>query len=168
MKKPFEQEKQEVQKLNELHKDYLKREFGNNDYDRYLSKHKNHKKDVYYHNTNSQEDKMKILKTGFDIEKNEQDYPFGKGLYLGRDKNALTKFYTQNVNRPKDFTITITGKFNFLDLTNEDKLRNMLNKAELLKKNIADYTLALGFDGIRYYDPDATGEEFVLYNLKNK
>ena len=168
MKKTFEHEKQEVQELNGAHKDYLKREFGNRDYNRYLSKPENHKKNIYYHNANSKEDKQKILKRGFDLEKNEKDYPLGKGLYLGRDKNALTKFYTQNVNRPEDFTITITGKFNFLDLTNEDKLRNVLSKAELFKKNIVDYTLALGFDGIRYYDPDATGEEFVLYNLKNK
>ncbi len=27
-------------------------------------------------------------------------------------------------------------------------------------------TLLKGFDGIRYYDPLATGEEFVLYNTE--
>lgn len=82
----------------------------------------------------------------------------GRGLYLGRDKNALINFYSDNVNNPKSFVLKIVGDFNFLDL---------LDKQDFLmenRENLEEKVLSMGYDGIRYYDPDATGEEFVLFN----
>ena len=32
------------------------------------------------------------------------------------------------------------------------------------KDYMREAALDMGYDGIRYYDPEATGEEFVLYN----
>ena len=79
-------------------------------------------------------------------------------MYLGRDKKALTNFYFADVNKPQDFTLKIIGDFNFLDLVGNQKFLQE-NKDSLEEK-----VLSLGYDGIRYYDPDATGEEFVLFN----
>ena len=31
---------------------------------------------------------------------------------------------------------------------------------------VGKIVMGMGFDGIRYYDPYATGEEFVLFNLE--
>jgi hypothetical protein len=47
-------------------------------------------------------------------------------------------------------------------------------ESELLKNGIkmtnsdkvGKFVMDMGFDGIVYYDPQATGEEFVLFNLK--
>jgi len=32
------------------------------------------------------------------------------------------------------------------------------------KDNLEEKVLSMGYDGIRYYDSEATGEEFVLFN----
>lgn len=73
-------------------------------------------------------------------------------MYLGRDKNALVNFYDPDWNN-NDYIIKIIGNFNFYDGINNEIPKNPI---EVIKQ---------GFDGIRYYDSDATGEEFVLFNI---
>lgn len=120
------------------------------------AKTENYKKNIYYH-----------IITG-----TENDY---EGLYLGKDYIALTNFYGIDYidNNEKVPIQTYYGNPNFLDMTDynnfdvfkkhskeifpDEDYENGLNG---LKKMI----LELEYDGIRYYDPLATGEEFVLYN----
>jgi hypothetical protein len=95
----------------------------------------------------------------------------GNGLYLGKDKQALINFYD---NEEEGFPIdTYMGNPKWLDLADYSKYEKF--KSDLNKMNIKDtinsdkvgkIVMGMGFDGIRYYDPYATGEEFVLFNLE--
>jgi len=103
----------------------------------------------------------------------------GKGLYLGRDKDALISFYDQEKENKK--VDAYIGNPNWFDLmryedysrfieeairkygknyVEKNSLADIDIKGEMLKK----LAIEKGFDGIRYYDPQATGEEFVLFN----
>lgn len=90
----------------------------------------------------------------------------GKGMYLGRDKKALKKFY--DLENEGKAVRTFIGAPKFADLMDYDKfkafeklaIKRFGKRGNYLKK-LAE---AQGFDGIRYYDPQATGEEFVLFN----
>jgi hypothetical protein len=92
-------------------------------------------------------------------------------LYLGKDKQALINFYD---NEEEGFPIdTYMGNPKWLDLADYSKYEKF--KSDLNKMNIKDtinsdkvgkIVMGMGFDGIRYYDPYATGEEFVLFNLE--
>ncbi len=103
----------------------------------------------------------------------------GKGLYLGRDKDALISFYDQEEENKK--VDAYIGNPNWFDLmryedysrfieeairkygknyVEKNSLADIDIKGEMLKK----LAIEKGFDGIRYYDPQATGEEFVLFN----
>lgn len=104
-------------------------------------------------------------------EKEEYGSGVGEGLYLGRDKDVLVNFYGVDFNYEDVQVMVYYGNPNFLDLTDKDefnkykiyskkKFPNEDNNNELKKM-----TIELGYDGIRYYDPIATGEEFVLYNI---
>lgn len=90
----------------------------------------------------------------------------GKGMYLGRDKEAIRNFYgINNEHRP---LLSYYGEdIKWLNLTDrrefekfESKYGDMVNSDE-----IGRVVTKLGYDGIRYYDPHASGEEFVLFNV---
>lgn len=157
--KNFEEQKIEIKKLHKKYEDYLMSEYVGRNYFLNLSNPDNFIDDVYYHQANSNKEKEAILKNGFDANKvSNRNCGAGRGLYLGRDKNALVNFYADDLNNPKDFSLKIKGNFNFLDLLDD---REFLQKN---KNDLEEKVLMMGFDGIRYYDPDATGEEFVLFN----
>ena len=159
MLKSFETQKNEVKNLHKKYEEYLNLEYAGRDYSLNLSNSDNFVDRIYYHQANSQEERESILKNGFDENKVSNSHcGAGRGLYLGRDKKALTNFYIADINKPQDFTLKIIGDFNFLDLVGNQKFLQE-NKDSLEEK-----VLSLGYDGIRYYDPDATGEEFVLFN----
>ncbi|NWF89353.1 MAG: hypothetical protein HXY50_07795 [Ignavibacteriaceae bacterium] len=94
----------------------------------------------------------------------------GRGMYLGRDKKALNNFY--NCDGVVGEVIEYSGNPKFLDLTIQSTYDNFEKEAislfgkKIHNEHIQLLTLKKGFDGIRYYDPIATGEEFVLYNPK--
>ncbi len=93
----------------------------------------------------------------------------GNGLYLGRDKDALLNFYADGDDLP---VARYTGNPNWLDLLDYkdfEKFKKLLSTKGIGLVNsdeVGQYVIGLGFDGIRYYDPLATGEEFVLFNQK--
>jgi hypothetical protein len=117
-----------------------------------LAKTKNYKTNTFYHATGG------IGEAGV-----------GRGLYLGKDKKALNNFY----NSDSEFGTIIEYKGNpkFLDLVLykdfDDFEKQAIKKYGKIKHNdhLKEFTLEKGFDGIRYYDPFTTGEEFVLYNV---
>lgn len=136
----------------------------------YLSNPDNFKENTFYHYVNSLYDKRQILKKGFNVNKvREQNQGVGKGLYLGRDKETLMKFYDMNLIGDENRIIVIKGKCKFLSLLVETKLQKFLEEARKMFSDDSDYiekyTTKLGYNGIRYYDPLATGEEFVLFDL---
>jgi len=159
MVKDFKLQKLEVKKLHKKYEDYLNREYSGRNYICFLSNPDNFSDGIYYHQANSPEERKNILDNGFDETKVSNSHcGVGRGLYLGRDKKALVNFYSSDVNKPQDFIVKIEGNFNFLDL---------VENQEFLQKNkkcLEEKVLGLGYDGIRYYDPEATGEEFVLFN----
>jgi len=115
----------------------------------YHAKTKNYKPDTYYR-----------------VEANTGYAGVGNGLYLGRDKNALKSFYDlENDNLPIS---EYQGNVKWLDLLDYDDYDKFeKQQGDLTNSNdISKVVLAMGFDGIRYYDPQATGEEFVLFNMK--
>lgn len=159
MKKTFEIQKDEVRDLHKKYEEYLSSEYAGRDYSSNLSNPDNFVDGIYYHQANSGEERDAIIINGFDVNKLRQsNCGAGRGLYCGRDKQALVNFYSENINHPRDFTLEIKGHFHFLDLLDD---QDFLQKN---KANLEDKVLAMGYDGIRYYDPDATGEEFVLFD----
>ena len=157
--KTFLKQKQQISSLNKQNEAYLEREFCGKDYLKIISNPDSFVDGVYYHQANSAEERKGILESGFNKNKvSNSNCGAGRGLYLGRDRNALINFYADDVNYPQDFIVKIIGKFNFLDLLDN---QTFLQKN---KNNLEEKVLGLGYDGIRYYDPDATGEEFVLFN----
>lgn len=168
----LERQKIEIKRLNNSKKirRLLREELGVKPNEWYLSNPDNFKQNTFYHYANSLEDQRQILKKGFDVNKvGKQNQGLGSGLYLGRDKKTLMKFYDANLIGDENCIITIKGKFNFLSLLSETKEQKFLKKARKMFPNDPDhiekYTTKLGYDGIRYYDPLATGEEFVLFDL---
>lgn len=93
----------------------------------------------------------------------------GKGLYIGKDRQALENFY----NIEGDGKLAkYRGEPVWLDLAAPARYAKF--ESEMKKKGIeiaesdkiGAIVKAMGYDGIRYYDPQATGEEFVLFNTK--
>ena len=69
-----------------------------------------------------------IITDGFDINKiQKSNCGAGRGLYLGRDKQALVNFYSKDISNPQDFTLKFRGDFNFLDLLDD---QNFFKKTE--------------------------------------
>ncbi|OQX22186.1 MAG: hypothetical protein BWK75_01410 [Candidatus Altiarchaeales archaeon A3] len=168
MMKNFEIQKREVIQMNSSVSNYLKKEFNRtSDYCKYLSNHNNFLPDIYYHQANSKKDARSIMKNGYnEYLMFESNCGLDKGLYMGRDKNALIVFYSNNFCNPENNIVTIKGNFNFVNLINQKKLKSFIKEASRHNKSIKEYALSKGYDGIRYFDPDATGEEFVLYECK--
>ena len=129
------------------------------------AKTKNYKPNTYYHlNTD------KGLNSGV-----------GKGLYLGRDKDALISFYDlEGENKKIDAYFGNPNWLDLMDYTDYDRYEQeairKFDKNKVSKSNLLDLdsrgemlkklAIEKGFDGIRYYDPQATGEEFVLFDVK--
>lgn len=94
----------------------------------------------------------------------------GYGLYLGRDPQALSNFY--DLEQDGLPISEYKGNPKWLDLSNYSDYKKFIGKFE--KKGmkiensdeIGKEVQNMGYDGIRYYDPYATGDEYVLYNLK--
>jgi hypothetical protein len=161
MRKDFKTQKNEVKNLHKKYEEYLNSEYAGRDYSLNLSNPDNFIDGIYYHQAKSKDDRNNIIQNGFDLSKvKKSNCGAGRGLYLGRDKWALINFYSDNLDSQQDFALKIKGNFNFLDLLDD---RNFLCKN---RRKIEEKVLSLGCDGIRYYDPDATGEEFVLFNYK--
>ncbi len=156
MKSIIEQRK-EIWNLHKKYEKYLSLEYGDRDYHLYLSNPDNFKNNVYYHQANSVKDRDNILNNGFKLNKvKPTNCGAGRGLYLSRDKRAIINFYSESLDNAQDLTLKIEGSFNFLDILDN---RYLLQTPYLLDKMLANK-----YDGLRYYDPDATGEEFVLFN----
>ncbi len=93
----------------------------------------------------------------------------GEGLYLGKDPKALFNFYNGEGEFGQD-VVEYYGFPKFLDLSEPNSYETF--ESEAIKKfgndNRKAYfqklTTSKGYDGIRYFDPYTTGEEFVLYN----
>lgn len=114
-----------------------------------LAQTKNYRKNIYYHANGG---------TG--------EAGLGNGLYLGKDKRALNNFYNCFGG---DIDI-YEGSPDFLDLTLYDEFDKFESEAKKLFENdkecLKKLTIKKGYEGIRYYDPVATGEEFILYDTK--
>lgn len=119
-----------------------------------LAKTRNYKPHTYFHATGS------LGEIGL-----------GKGLYLGRDRRALRNFYNGDGTRGK--IEKYVGKLNFIDLVIDYEFNIFEKKAINIfgcddnKEYFKKLTLKLKKDGIRYYDPIATGEEFVAFNISS-
>ena len=132
--------------------DYTKDEYAIKKYTKDIAKTINYKANTFYHATGG------IGECGV-----------GEGLYLGKDAMALHNFYNGD-GEFGDSVIEYYGNPKFIDLCIEEDFEKF--KEEAIKKYGKDaskscfvkLTTEKGFDGIRYFDPYATGEEFVLYN----
>lgn len=121
---------------------------------RNIAKTKNYKPDTYYRVESG------ISSSGY--------AGVGNGLYLGRDKKVLLNFYGDEDGNGK--MSEFKGNPKWLDLIEQNKFKefkqflknkkiNLLNSDE-----VGEIVKKMGYDGIRYYDSFATGEEFVLFN----
>lgn len=149
----------QIKQLNARYQRYWQKEFGGRNTN-YISNPKSFTEKTYFHQANSPEDKLNIVRFGFNqdlVSEENRGRGLGAGLYMGRDKAALMNFYSDNFNKPADNILTIGGKFRFFDAIDQ----------QLPKRNIKNFVLRNGYDGIRYYDKDATGEEFVLFRYEN-
>lgn len=96
----------------------------------------------------------------------------GYGLYLGKDVRALHNFYNCEGEFGDISVIEYWGTPNFIDLTSLSDYEKFEREAietfglDAQKSYLKKLTLKKGYDGIRYFDPTATGEEFVLFNTK--
>jgi len=161
MTKDLKTQKNEIRRLHKKYEEYLKAEYEGRDYSVNLSNPDNFVDNIFYHQANSEKERDAIITNGFDVNMIKvSNCGAGRGLYIGRDKQALVNFYSEDMNNPKDFVLKIKGTFNFLDLMDDRKF------LQENKENLERKVLSMGYDGIRYYDPDATGEEFVLFNYK--
>lgn len=130
----------------------------------YLAKTSNYKNNIYYHViTTSEAEIMGSDTIGVGL---------GEGLYLGKDKKALVNFYGMGMREEGEKVPlqTFNGTVKLLDLTDDknlSKFEKLAKKKYPHEKNnneIRKLTIDKGYDGIRYYDITATGEEFVVYN----
>ena len=94
----------------------------------------------------------------------------GNGLYLGRDEQAILNFYAWDSKEDKASIYHGTPKWlDLMDYSKYDAFESDLKKKgiEMMNSNkVGDIVKKMGYDGIRYYDPTATGEEFVLFNTE--
>lgn len=95
----------------------------------------------------------------------------GNGLYLGRDKKALSNFYDiEQDGLPISEYVGNPKWLNLMDYSDYRNFEKMLSKKGIKITNsdkVSKIVIGMGYDGIVYYDPQATGEEFVLFNIKS-
>lgn len=121
----------------------------------FISSEKNYKKSTYYHvNTNN--------------EKEFQYSGVGHGFYLGKDPIALKRFYDlDNILSISEFRGNNIKWFNLMLEHNFKRFKDILKRYDIDIINSYDVSkiiTKMGYDGIRYYDIYATGEEFVLFD----
>ena len=131
----------------------LKRDFGGDAefwVDNYHSKTDNHKDDYYYRVDGAGEGYAGV----------------GNGLYLGKDKAAIENFY--NMEGELELHTYIGNDIKWLDLMDNDDFKSFEEEHGkfLNSDKIGDIVIGMGYDGIVYYDYNATGEEFVLFNTE--
>jgi hypothetical protein len=118
-----------------------------------LARTKNYKENIFYYATGG---------TG--------ESGVGEGLYLGCDKRVLNNFYNSDGTYGK--IKKYIGTPSFIDLADyadfDEFEKQAIEKFGKQKNNTHLKLLILlkGYDGIRYYDPIATGEEYVLFNTE--
>ena len=129
--------------------------------DLFYSRPENYKLNTFYHFTT---DKTKTIRQlgGKAQRFNKQ---LGPGLYVGRDANALRAFYgleTPGKNIPLKGTpklLDLTKDFQSIDNAYASAKKAFPKEKYPLEKWVTDR----GYDGVRYFDPIATGEEIVIY-----
>ena len=121
----------------------------------YHAKTKNYKKNTYFSIKNFDE-----LVSNF----------YGKALYLSKESHLFPKYFDPENEEPK--IVKYIGEPKWLDLMVYDKaqeFKKLINKYYKIELNnscdIGGIVISNGYDGIRYYDSEATGESFVLYNI---
>jgi len=85
------------------------------------------------------------------------------GLYVSRDPKAVHDFYNMAAERGENI-VTYRGNPKLLDLTDEKTMQDFVKKftsGEKIERELAKR----GFDGLKYFDPYATGEEIVITNI---
>ena len=97
------------------------------------------------------------------------DKQLGPGLYVGQDAQALKNFYGLDMRGGQ--AVRLEGNPKILDLTDSFKSVDDANRAarkEFPKEKypLGKWVQKQGYDGIKYFDPVATGEEYVVYNAK--
>lgn len=135
---------------------------------------KKEKPGVFYHVTEGDKfsvfDKTKSM--NYDPKLRNGGISMINGLYVGPDKNALQQFYGVD----KDIkTLTFKGNPKLLDLTNrvdeEGFIKEVMKKfgvkdrssvklGDAMEKELSER----GYDGAKYFDPYATGDEIVITN----
>ena len=138
---------------------------------------KNGKDGTYYHVTEGDTPFAVFDKTkakNYDPKLRNGGISMINGLYVGKDKNALKGFYGMD----KDVQVlTFKGEPKLLDLmnkTDEEKfIGDVMKKYGVKDRTSAELGDAMekeltarGFDGAKYFDPYATGEEIVITNAK--
>jgi len=92
----------------------------------------------------------------------------GHGLYLGRDKEHLLRYYDMQSNgysvntykgEPKWFNVMKGDNFSAFKQAFSHQGIDIVNS-----KEVGEVITKMGYDGVRYWDTMATGEEFVLFN----
>jgi hypothetical protein len=118
-----------------------------------LARTKKYKENIFYHATGG---------TG--------ESGVGEGLYLGRDRRALNNFYNSDgtygkikiyIGTPLFIDLAYYADFDAFEKQAIEKFGKQKNNNHLKL-----LTLLKGFDGIRYYDPFATGEEYILFKTE--
>lgn len=156
----------EINALNEHWMPHIAEQYETNQPDQYLVKGCNLQAGIYYHNCRCEEDRESILRSGFNFKKTmDRKNGFGRGLFCGRDREAVFGFYTSDLSKPRDSIITINGEFRFISFLCLDKLNSFLDSFAS-PGWMQSWLFSHHYDGIRYYDPHCTGEEFVLYKLE--
>ncbi|MDP2703940.1 MAG: LPD38 domain-containing protein [bacterium] len=97
------------------------------------------------------------------------DTQLGPGLYVGQDAQALKNFYGLDMRSGQ--AVRLEGNPKILDLTDSFKFVDDAHRAarkEFPKEKypLGKWVQKQGYDGIKYFDPIATGEEYVIYNAK--
>lgn len=112
---------------------------------------------------------------GFTKSGNDQFNKIGDALYLGQDPKALWDFYgfkafDEDLHpdaKVYKFTIKPDAKiYHALNQKSYEILEaEALKFAPKAKYPIKEYLLSQGYDGMTYFDPYATGEEWAIFNL---
>lgn len=92
----------------------------------------------------------------------------GPGLYMGKDPVALYNFYLNDDVRGGATIDIFQGEMNILDLKAQSSYDSILAAAKEQFRGapypLAAYAKSQGYDGIAYFDPGATGTEYLIFD----